>query len=61
MPRGHRPSQTLTGVVFTTGDHRSRRFRGPQADLLVLLERGQQGEPSGGGAVTQWSPEHRRR
>jgi hypothetical protein len=56
-----RPSQKLTWVVFAAGDHRSRRFRGSQVDLLVLLERGQQGEPNGGGAVTKWSPEHRRR
>jgi hypothetical protein len=48
-------------VVFTAGDHRSWRFRGPQVDWLVLLEQGQQGEPSGGGAVTKWSSEHRRR
>jgi hypothetical protein len=60
-PREHRPSQTLTGVVFTAGDHRSRRFRGSQDDLLVLLEQGQQGEPSDGGVVTNWSPEHRQR
>jgi hypothetical protein len=56
-----RPSQKLTGVVFAVGDHQSRRFRGSQVDLLALLERGQQGEPSGGGAVTKWSPEHRQR
>jgi hypothetical protein len=60
-PPRQRPSQDLDWEWLAGGDCRRWRFRGSQDDLLALHERGQRGEPVGGGTAQKWSPEHHRR
>jgi hypothetical protein len=61
LPRGHDRVKPFDWAQLDASDRRSRRFRQPPDDYVGALERGLDGDPTGGGAVNFWTPEHDRR